>query len=118
MLGSGSNPRDLKIKLAKEIVTLCHSLEDANRAEQNFEKSFSKGGIPEDVLEVVIAEGTTLVDVLLSENIVSSKTDWRRLVEEGAVTHMESEKKVGDVSEKIKYGVYKIGKRRFIKIKQ
>ncbi len=115
-LESGENPRGFKIQLAREIVRMCHGEKEAEEAEKEFEKTFAKGGVPDDAPEVTVAEGTALVDVLLSENIVSSKTDWRRLVDEGAVTLMP-DTKITDASEKASVGVYKIGKRRFIKIK-
>ncbi len=113
---SGANPRDFKIRLAKEIVTLCHSQDAAHKAEENFEKTFSKGGVPDDVGEVEVARDTALIDVLLAEKIVESKTDWRRLVEDGAVTHMP-DTKITDSAIKAETGVYKVGKRRFLKIK-
>ena len=115
-LGSGSNPRDFKIKLAREIVSMCHGEKEAQDAQENFEKTFAKGGVPDDVLELIIATGTLLVDVLLSENIISSKNEWRRLVEEGAVTNMHKDEKIHDVATTVESGVYKIGKRRFVKI--
>lgn len=115
-LGSGSNPRDFKIKLAREIVSMCHGEKEAQDAQENFEKTFAKGGVPDDVLELIIATGTLLVDVLLSENIISSKNEWRRLVEEGAVTNMHKDEKIHNVATTVESGVYKIGKRRFVKI--
>lgn len=115
-LDSGANPKEMKIKLAKEIVTMCHSQKDAEKAEENFNKTFAEGGVPEDILEVTVAQGVPLVDILLAEKIVESKTDWRRLVDDGAVTEMESGQKITDDKIKATSGTYKIGKRRFIKI--
>jgi tyrosyl-tRNA synthetase len=111
------NPRDLKIKLAYEIVKIYHGEKKAKEAEENFENTFSKGGIPEDVLEVSVNDGTKLVDVLLSEKIVSSKTEFRRLIGEGAITDMDKNEKIKDFEVKALKAVYKIGKHRFIKIK-
>ncbi len=139
-LNSGDNPKKFKLRLAKEIVTLCYGEKSAKEAEENFEKTFSKGGVPDEVSEVVVAKETLLVDILLAEKIVSSKTEWRRLIEEGAVTNMDTSDpssratvleqssvhgeqlatgrgKITDPEIKAMSGVYKIGKRRFIKIK-
>ncbi len=113
---SGENPRDFKAQLASEIVKMCYGEKEAGRAMGEFEKTFSKGGVPDDIKEIFVAPGTPLVDILLAENIVSSKTDWRRLVEEGAVTLMPDIKIINPTST-IQPGVYKIGKRRFVKIK-
>ncbi len=116
-ISGGMNPRDAKIRLAKEIVTIYHGEKQAEEAEQNFEKTFAKGGVPDDVVEVSVAEGTQLVDVLLAEKIIISKNEWRRLVEEGAVTYMDSEEKITEADAKVTSGSYKVGKRRFLKIK-
>jgi tyrosyl-tRNA synthetase len=111
------NPRDAKMKLAYEIVKIYHGEKKAREAEENFINTFSKGGIPEDVLEVSFKDETKLVDVLISEKIVSSKTEFRRLIKEGAITDMEKNEKIKDAEIKVLKTVYKIGKHRFIKIK-
>lgn len=116
-IASGKNPKEFKIFLAKKIVSACHSEQKANEAEENFENTFARGGVPENLLEVVVAEGTALVDILMIEQLVLSKSEWRRLTSEGAVTNAESEEKITDPDFKVSPGVYKIGKRRFIKIK-
>jgi len=113
---SNNNPRDFKIKLAYEITKINYGEKKAKEAEENFENTFTKGGIPEDVLEVSVKDDVKLVDVLLAEKIVSSKTEWRRLVGEGAITDMDKNEKVKDTEAKASKTVYKIGKHRFIKI--
>lgn len=111
------NPRDLKMRLAKEIVEMYHGREKALSAEQTFVHTFSKGGIPEGVPEVSVKEGGLLVDVLLDQHIVPSKTEFRRLVDSRAIEHMESKKGIDSYEETIqKTGTYRIGKKRFIKV--
>ena len=78
--------------------------------------TFSKGEIPEDVEEVAYAEGRMLLDVLAEKGVVSSKTEARRLFEQGAVTHLEDDIKIEDQKTEAKKGTYRIGKHRFIKI--
>ncbi|MFZ2522858.1 MAG: tyrosine--tRNA ligase [Minisyncoccia bacterium] len=116
-LSSGENPKKIKVLLAKEIVKIYHGEKRADEAEKNFENTFSKGGVPEEVLEVSVARNTRLWDLLISEKIISSKTEWRRLVLEKAVTKMEDDKRIENTEEVVQDGVYKIGKKRFIKIK-
>lgn len=116
-LEAGTNPKEIKMKLAFQIVKMYYGESSAKSAEENFEKTFSKGGVPEDVLEVSVAKEAVLVEVLLAEKIVESKTEWRRLVEEGAVTNLENGEKISDAGALVSDGTYKIGKRRFIKIK-
>jgi tyrosyl-tRNA synthetase len=115
-LTAGKNPKDFKIKLAKEIVKMCHSEKAADNAEKSWNKTFSQGGVPEDVLTMTVAPDVFLCDILLAEKIVESKTDWRRLVEAGAVTNMTTGQKVCDDKIRAESGVYKIGKRRFVKV--
>src|SRR3989344_3966957 len=112
-----TNPRDIKIRLAREIVTLYHGKEAAERSAANFENTFKKGGVPEDIKEIAVPKDTPLVDVLLQTGLVESKSDFRRLVGEGAVTVHGTEVKITDPNIKITEAVtIKIGKRRFIKI--
>ncbi len=114
---SGKNPRDVKAHLAREIVSLYHGEKKAKEAEDNFENTFGKGLVPEDVVEVSVADEAALVDVLLEKKIVESKLEFRRLISEGAITNMDTNEKISDTETKVSEGVYKIGKRRFIKIK-
>ncbi len=116
-ISGGENPRNHKVRLAVEMVKMYHGEKMANDAKLNFENTFSKGGIPDDVVEISVATGTKLVDVLLEQQTVISKNEYRRLVSEGAVLNMNTDKKVDDVDGLVEDGVYKVGKRRFIKIK-
>lgn len=116
-LNSGKNPRDFKIYLAREIVTMCYGEKEAERAVDNFENTFVKGEIPENTIEVSVAKGTALVDILLAQEVIISKSEFRRLVSEGAVTNMDTGKKVSAPDMVVSDGTYKVGKRRFIKIR-
>ncbi|MFO0718606.1 MAG: tyrosine--tRNA ligase [Candidatus Paceibacterota bacterium] len=114
----GSNPRDAKMKLATEIVTIYHGKEKAEKAKQAFVDTFQKGVVPEDVMEIGLAPNTVFADALLSNGIIKSKSEFRRLVEEGAVQDMNDNTKVVDPNFKVwKDATFKVGKRRFVKIK-
>jgi len=110
------NPRDLKMRLACEIITMYYGEKKALEAEESWENTFSKKEIPEDVLEIKIKEGELLVDVFLNNKIISSKTEFRRLIESGAITNLETDKKISDSHEKAEKGTYRIGKKRFCRI--
>jgi tyrosyl-tRNA synthetase len=113
------NPMQYKKRLAREIITTYHNEAEAVRAQENWEKTFSGGGIPETLQEVVGQTGALLVDVLLLETVIDSKSDFRRLVEEGAVKimHETSEEKISDPKYSIQETVIvKLGKKKFIKI--
>lgn len=111
---SGANPKDIKVKLAYEIVKLYHGENLARSAQENFEKTFSKGEIPHDIQEV--SGGKAWIDLVLEAGVVESKTEFRRLVSDGAVSSLTSGEKVVDPNSTPSPDVYKIGKRRFIKI--
>jgi tyrosyl-tRNA synthetase len=117
-LEEGVNPRDIKIRLAKKVVELYHNKEAADRAEQNFIETFSKGGVSDDALEIFVKEDLILADVIVENKITESKSEYRRLVKEGAVSDTESGQKISDPNFVIKKDlVVKVGKRRFLKIK-
>lgn len=113
----GDNPRDLKLDLAEEIVSMYHGRDEALRAREMFLATFQKKEIPEDIEEIK-GEGK-LGELLKTSGIVSSMNDFRRLVGEGAVKRLSGggvEEKIMDDTEPATPGVYKIGKRRFVKI--
>lgn len=115
-LAGGANPRDSKMKLGREIVTLYHGKTKAAAAEKNFIKTFSEGGIPEDIREVSAQTGTLLSDLLLKEGLISSKSEFARLISEGAVFY--NDKKMSDIRAHLsESGIAKVGKRRFLKVR-
>jgi tyrosyl-tRNA synthetase len=114
---NGANPRDAKIRLAKEIVTIYHGKEKADQAEQNFINTFKEGGLPENIDEVPAINGEALVDLSVKAGLVKSKGEFRRLVLEGAVSNQETGDKITDPNYKvISTSIFKIGKRRFLKV--
>lgn len=116
MVTGAVNPRDLKMLLGKELVTMYHSKKSAEKAEANFIATFQNKEIPKDVLEIKAAKDALLVDVFLKQKLVSSKTEFRRLVDEHAITNLDMNEKVTDSNTKVSNGVYRIGKKRFCKI--
>lgn len=114
-LKNGSNPKDTKMKLAVEVVTLYHTEKDAALAKNSWIETFSHGGIPESIQEIITTEDKEISEVLIENNIVSSKTDWRRLVDGGAVTEVGGAP-VKDTKEKVRNITLKIGKKRFVKL--
>lgn len=115
-LDHGENPRDLKMELAHAVVVTYHGSKSADQAQKAFIDAFQKGDTPDDVPQVSAHSGELLIDVLIREKVVESKTDFRRLVEAGAITNKTTDKKITDFAAPIEKGVYKIGKHRFIEI--
>jgi tyrosyl-tRNA synthetase len=118
MIANGENPKRLKMELAREIVTMFHGEKEAAKAEDSFTAVFSKRETPTDMPTVTVSSAALLSDTFLTEDIVKSKSDFARLVREGAISLIDpEEKKVSDIFEKVTEGVYRVGKHRFIKIK-
>lgn len=112
---NGLNPKDAKMKLAQEIVTLYHNEKAATLARNSFIETFQKGGVPEDVTVYNANIDEELAAVLVREGVVASKSEWRRLVESNAITK-EDDTIISDPKHKVENAVYKIGKKRFAKI--
>lgn len=110
------NPRDLKMRLAKEIISIIHNKNKATIAEQNFIKTFQKKEVPDQIKKVKAGVNDLLIDVLLSNKVVQSKTEFRRLINEGAISTIDKEEKITQIDELARPAVYRIGKKRFIQI--
>lgn len=112
------NPRELKLRLAVEITTLYHGAKSAEEAKQNFIEVFSNKGVPKDIPTVVIAShGITLVDLLVEADLVTSKSEARRLIEQGGVKINETKKTNPTEMIAIEEGmIVQVGPRRFVRI--
>lgn len=112
------NPRDAKIRLAKEIITIYHGTEAARQAEEKFKLVFSQGNIPDDIDEVTVEENEIWLPKFLHENnMVSSSSDGRRMLEQGAVK-VNGVKQVEENLVIEDGQVVQVGKRKFIKIRK
>jgi len=112
------NPKDIKIKLALEIVKIYHGKEKAQQARKEFEKIFSKREIPTDIpIFKIKAASVKLVDLMFQLKLADSKTNARRLIEQKAVDIDGTT--IFDVNEELtphKGMVIKVGKRKWAKI--
>ena len=117
-LKTGQNPMIFKKRLAKEVISLYHSKDKANKAEKSFSSTFQKGEMPEEIEGINAKSGELLSEVLVKNKVLSSKSEWRRLVKENAIHDLSAKKTILDVDLKITEDLtLKIGKKRFIKIK-
>lgn len=118
-LKSGENPKKVKMALASEIVRMYHGDKAALSAEDAWQKTFSEGTMPVDAKTVKVKLKIPLVEILIKEGIVASKSEFRRLIEEGAIKFkgsMEEKRIVDPNSLADESGSLKIGKKRFLKI--
>ena len=120
-LAGGLNPKDIKMKLAKEIVKMYHGEKEAERAGENFESTFGKGEFPEDARVINASKAEKMIDILVNDKTIESKSEFRRLIEAGAVSDQTSlpDKKISDFNEVVGGGErkIKIGKKTFVIIK-
>ncbi|MFH1990519.1 MAG: tyrosine--tRNA ligase [Patescibacteria group bacterium] len=118
-IGMGGNPRDYKMKLAFEIVKIYHGEKKAKEAAGEFERVFTKKELPDDIIAVLLTEGSyDIIDLLLKTALVKSKGEARRLVLERAVKI--DGVMIEDPQAKIEIIsglVIQVGKRRFARIK-
>jgi len=115
-----NNPRDAKRKLARKLVEMYYDKEAALKAEEEFDKIFVKKEIPDKIQEFKLSDNIKeipIVDLLLKVNLADSKSDAKRLIQQGGVSIDGN--KISNVNEIIsitKDFVLKVGKRKFIKI--
>jgi len=110
------NPRDAKIKLAKEIITIFYNEEEAEKAEERFRLIFSRRDLPDDIPEIETNEREVwLPKFLLEQGMVQSTSDGRRMIKQDAVK-VNGQKQEEENLILINDMVIQIGKRKFIKI--
>ncbi|MEI8061831.1 MAG: tyrosine--tRNA ligase [bacterium] len=111
-----TNPRDVKMKLAHEVVSLYYDEHKALSAGKNFTQTFQKHQLPDEIQTVSVVSGELLSKILFENNLIDSVGEFKRLVKEGAVNINENQK-VDSFSITIDQDVtVKVGKKRFLKI--
>ena len=116
----GTNPRDIKIELAKEIISRFHDDSAANSSHSNFVNQFQKKQTPDDIEEIeltIASSSIALPNLLKDSGMLSSTSEAMRLIKQGAVKI--DEKKIEDLKFQVKKGTsqtYQVGKRNFKKI--
>jgi tyrosyl-tRNA synthetase len=113
------HPKEVKKQLARELTARFHGVAAARAAEENFEKVFRQGGVPDDLPELKCAatEPIALPQLLVDAGLVKSTSEGRRMIQQSAVS-IDGEK-VTDVNSQIKplgEMLVKVGKRRFSKV--
>jgi len=110
------NPRDVKMRLAREIINIYHNEEEALKAQERFQLVFSQRDIPEDIPEAVVSEKELwLPKFLLEHGMVDSTSDGRRMIKQGAVK-LNGEKCKAENVEVEDEMVIQVGKRKFVKV--
>jgi tyrosyl-tRNA synthetase len=109
------HPRDVKMKLAREIVSIYHSEEGALHGEQEFIRVFQQGSVPEEMPEYTLQAGESLLDVLFNSQLVASKSEGRRMIAQNGV-RLDGET-LNDPGLPLPHpGVLQVGKRRYLRV--
>ncbi|MCB5231138.1 MAG: tyrosine--tRNA ligase [Candidatus Cloacimonas sp.] len=117
-LKSGTNPKFIKQRLARSIVSLYHSEEEALAAEEAFDRQFSQGEVPDDIPVFDCEEDSIwIVKLLTDSGLCKSGGEARRMIKQNAVSvndrKIESEDEVIELNDET---VVKVGKRRYCKV--
>lgn len=117
-LSKGENPKNLKIRLAKEIVTLYHDKKEADQAEKEFAEVFANKGIPEEIkVKKLAGNKWNIVDLIAETGLTASKSETRRIIQGGGVKidgeKINSHEDEIDISSE---RLIQVGKRKFMKI--
>jgi tyrosyl-tRNA synthetase len=116
----GSNPRDVKVGFAQEIVARFHDRAAARAALEEFESRFRHGGVPDDLPDQSIdapAEGLAIAQILKSSGVCASTSEALRMIEQRGVK-VDGET-VTDKGLKLLAGsthVLQVGKRKFARV--
>ncbi|WNC71668.1 tyrosine--tRNA ligase [Thalassotalea psychrophila] len=119
-IAQGSNPRDVKIELAKELIARFHNEDAAQAAHQEFINRFQKGAMPDEIDEKTLAtvDGAIgIANLLKDAGLAVSTSEAMRMIKQGAVK-IDGDK-VSDNKLQCLAGttaVYQIGKRKFAKV--
>ena len=113
---TGENPRNIKFRLADEIITRFHDEAQAKKAQQNFIDRFAKNQIPDEMDEFTLPKGIKVANLLKDANLVSSTSEAFRMIKQGAVK-MDGEKLSDkDFTPDEGTNVYQVGKRKFARV--
>lgn len=113
----GTNPRDLKMRLAREIVTLYHNEAAALSAEQEFINVFADGGRPTEIPLAKLPATTDAQVVLVELGLADSKAKAKRLFEQGGVKINDTIVTAWQDPLQLKPGdIIQVGKRKFIQL--
>jgi len=117
-LAEGANPRDSKASLAREIVRQYHGEAAALKAEEDWNKQFRDGGRPDHIEEYTVSSAhLPLVDLLVESGLASSKSEARRLIEQGGVRLDDTVQTPEAEAVWADHQILQVGKRRYLKLR-
>ena len=112
----GENPRNVKFRLAEEIITRFHDKDQALKAQQNFIDRFAKNQIPDEMDEFSFSKGIKVANLLKDSNLVSSTSEAFRMIKQGAVKIDGEKLTEKDLVPDEGTLVFQVGKRKFARV--
>jgi len=109
------HPRDAKMKLALEIVSIFYGSSEALKGESAFIRLFQKGSLPNDMPEFELQSGDTVLDIMDKAGLIASKNEGRRLIQQNGV-RLDGEVLTDSQFEVTQTGILQVGKRKFIRL--
>jgi tyrosyl-tRNA synthetase len=117
-ISKGTNPMEFKKQLAFEITKWLHNESDAKAAQENFEKTVQQKQVPDDAPTLRVASSTSLLELVALANPDMSKSEARRLIEQGGVELDEVKHHNPIDAIHVKTGmILRVGKRNYFKLK-
>ena len=113
---NGENPRNIKFRLAEEIITRFHNNDVAKQAQQNFINRFAKNKVPDDMLEFSFDAGIKIANLLKDAGLVNSTSDAFRMIKEGAAKIGGEKIDDRNLVPEAGTAVYQVGKRKFARV--
>ncbi len=116
MSAGEQNPRDVKMRLARDIVAQFYGGEAARGAEAEFIKVFQKKELPSDMPTFAIKEPIPVIDLMMATKLVSSRSEARRLINQGGVRLGDAV--ITDVERIVlpDEAVLRVGRRKFVRL--
>jgi tyrosyl-tRNA synthetase len=111
------HPRDVKMRLAHEIVSIYHDDEAAEKAEEAFVRVFQQKDLPDDMPVYQLESGQSILDVLVAGGLVRSKSEGRRVIAQKGV-RLDGETMTDPNQDFPHPGILQVGKRRFLRVNE
>ncbi len=116
-LQSGSvNPRDIKMRLARDIVGQFHGAEAAQAAEAEFVKVFQKRELPSEMPTFEMKQPTPIIDLMLAANLAASRSEARRLIAQDGVRLDDTTIKNAEQIILAQEAILRVGRRKFVRL--
>ncbi|MEW6244127.1 MAG: tyrosine--tRNA ligase [Bacillota bacterium] len=113
-----AHPRDVKMRLAREIVSLYHGASAARQAEEEFVRVFQCGGLPEEMSEFRVSPGSVrIVRLMVDSGLAASNSEAKRLIAQGAVRVNQDRVSDPDLELRVQEEmIIQVGKRKYVRV--